>query len=270
MMFYNSKNRGITVRNAYRSLRDTKVFFNSGRTHTALSFRLSGYSIFEFQNKRVTAEAGSIAFIPPGVDYTIYQGNDEVIGLHLNVYGENENTIQIISSQDPGLFAELFNRIYLEWSEKRDGYENRCNSLLYTIFAELEHAENRLLDSRFRLIREGVLCMRTEFRDPEMTVAALAEKCGVSEVHFRRLFKEAYGISPLRQINLLRIQLAEELLEGGYDAIGEIAEKAGFRDQRYFSTCFKKETGITPSEYRANRCGCVRLVHSKKGSGTEE
>ena len=48
----------------------------------------------------------------------------------------------------------------------------------------------------------------------------------------------------------LRITQAKKLLREGKFSITEIAFQVGFNDSNYFSSCFKKATGISPLEYR--------------------
>lgn len=251
-MFYNNKNIGFSIRYVYKSKRGTQTCFCGGRKITALSLRLSGYSIFEFQNKRIKAEAGSLTYIPPGVDYTLQEGMDELIIIHLDAFGQNEDTIQIINTQDSVFYAELFNQIYLIWESKCEGYTNLCLSLLYTLFSELEKKELQFHSSSYPLIRDSVVYMRSNFHDPNLTISALAAKCGISEVYFRKLFKEEFGISPGKELLRMRIDFAKTMLGSELFSVAQIAETAGFHDQRYFSVSFKKATGVTPSDYRNN------------------
>ena len=48
----------------------------------------------------------------------------------------------------------------------------------------------------------------------------------------------------------LRMQRAEELIARSKMNFSQIAFNVGFSDPKYFTKCFKKETGMTPSEYR--------------------
>ena len=51
----------------------------------------------------------------------------------------------------------------------------------------------------------------------------------------------------------MRIQHAEHLIRNSTQNFSQIAYAVGFSDPKYFSKCFKKETGLTPSEYRKKR-----------------
>ena len=69
-------------------------------------------------------------------------------------------------------------------------------------------------------------------------------------MYFRRLFKEKYGISPMRYINVNRLKRAKNLLIEDEMSISEISQYCGFLDGYSFSRVFKKWVGISPSEYK--------------------
>ena len=70
--------------------------------------------------------------------------------------------------------------------------------------------------------------------------------------HLSRLFKKYEKINVSDYITGKRIQWAEKLLLSGIDPISVISEQVGYASPYYFSACFKKLTGKTPSEYRRN------------------
>lgn len=57
----------------------------------------------------------------------------------------------------------------------------------------------------------------------------------------------------IRILNQLQNWKYKRLLKNGKLGIADIAENAGFSDLYYFSRKFKAETGMTPTEYRAQR-----------------
>ena len=77
----------------------------------------------------------------------------------------------------------------------------------------------------------------------------LADLCGISEVYFRKLFLEVYGISPITYIQNLRISRAKEMLKSDYNSIADIAFSLGYNNIYEFSKAFKKHTGVSPSKY---------------------
>ena len=86
--------------------------------------------------------------------------------------------------------------------------------------------------------------------DVEISIYDLAKLSGLSENYFRVQFKKLTGLSPLKFINLKRIEAAKELLLNQHRPITEIAFELGFSSCQYFSTFFKKQTTFTPDEFR--------------------
>ena len=90
------------------------------------------------------------------------------------------------------------------------------------------------------------------YKKGDLSIKEIADKSFMSEVYFRKLFKEEYGISPQKYIIDLRIQNAIGLISAGYYSLKEVAYMSGYHDYKYFSVEFKKAMGVSPSEYVYN------------------
>lgn len=84
----------------------------------------------------------------------------------------------------------------------------------------------------------------------ELSLKQIADLAGLSENYFSSLFKQEMGENLITYINRVRIQYAKEMLRSGTMKVYEIAEKVGYRNTTYFSTMFKKITGMSVSEYK--------------------
>jgi AraC-like DNA-binding protein len=78
----------------------------------------------------------------------------------------------------------------------------------------------------------------------------LAAMSGLSATHFSRLFKNAFGTSPIDWLRRERISQAKRRLAETRDAVKEIAAQVGYADPFFFSKDFKHLTGFTPGAYR--------------------
>ena len=78
----------------------------------------------------------------------------------------------------------------------------------------------------------------------------VAADAGVSPYHLSRLFKTHTGKTMRDYLNHERIEAAKELLAVSDHGIPEIASLLRFCDQSYFTLVFRRETGMTPGQYR--------------------
>ena len=83
-----------------------------------------------------------------------------------------------------------------------------------------------------------------------LDVEEMARSLQMSASHFIRTFKAQVGYSPLAYQTRLRIERAKDLLRNTSLRVSEIAAQIGYQNPMYFSSTFKKHTGMTPLEYR--------------------
>lgn len=82
-------------------------------------------------------------------------------------------------------------------------------------------------------------------------VARLARVSGVSQAHFARGFRDAFGLPPHRYLLTRRIERATALLRGTDAPILDIAMDAGWKSLGTFGRTFRDVTGETPTDFRA-------------------
>jgi len=108
-------------------------------------------------------------------------------------------------------------------------------------------ASNGLSSERLQRVREYI----EEHLDDNLSLTALAEVAALSPHHFSRSFKHAIGIGPHRYVTQRRIQRAKQLLRQTRRPIASIAESVGLVNQSHLSVVFRRETGVTPGQFRA-------------------
>lgn len=85
--------------------------------------------------------------------------------------------------------------------------------------------------------------------DPQLSVESLSEDMALSRVQLYRKVLSLTGVSGNKLIQSIRLQKAAQLLEKNTGPISEIAYQTGFNSLSYFTKCFKKKFGKTPSEF---------------------
>ncbi len=84
----------------------------------------------------------------------------------------------------------------------------------------------------------------------DISVEEVSSVIGISNNYFSLLFKQESGTNFIDYLTTQRIQMAKKLLRNKNLKIYEICEMIGYHDAKYFSQVFKKETGLTPNDYR--------------------
>ena len=89
------------------------------------------------------------------------------------------------------------------------------------------------------------------YKDPELDVYKLADALGMNRSTLNEKIQEGFGLSIAQFIRTYRLNVAKEMLSNGTNTdmtVSEIAYEVGFNDPKYFTRCFAKEFGATPSE----------------------
>ncbi len=98
-------------------------------------------------------------------------------------------------------------------------------------------------------IEEAIAYMETHFRDG-CTLEQVAAVAHFSPIYFHRIFREAVGQTPYEYLSRLRLEEAKRLLLTERESMAGIAERCGYSSQSYFNCVFRRETGMTPGEFR--------------------
>lgn len=105
------------------------------------------------------------------------------------------------------------------------------------------------------IVRKAAEYIDRHYMDADLTLKAVADAVGLSAPYFSTVFKREMQINFTDYLTNVRIAHAKALLGRTSKLISEVAFEVGFRDYRYFSQIFKKQTGQTPRQFQA----CVNL-----------
>jgi AraC family transcriptional regulator of arabinose operon len=99
--------------------------------------------------------------------------------------------------------------------------------------------------------------MFENFRDPNLTIAKLADISGYSPAYFSRAFKAYMNDAPIVHLNKLRLSEARALFKNKDLTIGQISEMVGYNNMSTFTEAFKNILGMKPKNIETNT---VKLV----------
>ena len=123
------------------------------------------------------------------------------------------------------------------------------------MFVELAEAVDRArsrLGSYSSPIRKAADMLRHNYSQ-NLSLEHLAAHVGMSPSHLSRTFSKEVGMSISQYVAALRCEEAASMLKNSDASIQEIAAYVGYLDNNYFVKVFKKQYGVTPSEFRARK-----------------
>lgn len=150
--------------------------------------------------------------------------------------------------------AELILNMIRECREKPLYYRDSVHGYLKAFVIELLRLEEEREQARKNIklgsYMETALSYISEHYAEDIKVADIAEICGLSESHFRRIFDEVMNMKPVDYINLERIKNACEMLVKEELSMNEVGLRVGYQTPSSFNRNFKKITGMTPHTWK--------------------
>lgn len=213
------------------------------RQFYGLSLCIDGQITYSHKGKIFVSDKDHAIILPEGQSYSLkgdQTGDFPLINFH---------TLHPIC--DTFVVMEIRNRELLlkTYEEIKKLSLNESNQAkLFSLFYDMLHELSTQND--IGELNGAIKYIYDNYHIPSITNSKLAEECKISEVYFRKLFKQRFGISPRQFIIDLRIQKAKQLLCEGTQKIWAIAESCGFSSAYHFCRVFKERTGMTPHDYR--------------------
>ena len=221
-----------------------------------LCMNLEGETINYFNGEQHTVGPGTVFLCPPGgihskkaisgrfKDISIALEDTGFFGKVSEYYFEDKNNTFY------NLFVTMYDVYHSDFSEKVLVINGLLEALCGIIKSKQENTD--VMTPVVEQLKEYIY---NNFSNPEFKISDFASCNSYSSDYLRQVFKRQIGVSPLDYLNDLRINNAQKMLLINREPlyrITEIAQFSGFYDVGYFTRMFKKKTGMTPSEYRAN------------------
>jgi AraC-like DNA-binding protein len=116
----------------------------------------------------------------------------------------------------------------------------------------MEHGPDQGEKAQSAYARQGAVFLQQNY-SRAVGVEEAARYAGVSRSCLYRAFQAEFGCSPSTYLIRFRLQRACQLLRHSSLPIGAVALSVGFEDPYYFSRAFRRELGVSPTEYRNNK-----------------
>ena len=114
----------------------------------------------------------------------------------------------------------------------------------------LQLRATHIVDSDKLMMEQLIAYIEDNLGNASLKIEDLAGAVNLGRTVFYTKVKTLVGMNPVELLRHIRIQHAEDMVARSAEPFSQIAYMVGFSDSRYFGRCFKKQTGMTPSEYR--------------------
>lgn len=232
------------------------------RNNYVLHFILEGTGTLYLQDQAFPVSAGQAFVIPPKLVAHYAASNDtpwNYIWIHFNGQKTSELLYKAgITSSRPVFIpacraGEI--RQCMQDLLKYNSLEYTCIGNTYRLFQLLCDTTSNTpsvgeTDKALRYIREVIRFISNRYQEP-IKIQKIADLCGLDRSYLCKIFKHATNYTPQEYLIFFRIKKAKQLLKDPELPIQHIAYSVGYNDPFAFSKVFKKETGVSPSQYRA-------------------
>jgi len=159
-----------------------------------------------------------------------------------------ENWVQ---EQLTGLLGAMLEEYTRAEEAQQPQNELKLSGYIYQLLYTLAHAANTYVphaytDERITKIIQYINENYNRITD----IDQIAEHFFISKYHLCRYFRKNLGVSLVEYLNTVKVTQACSLLRQGVSNMSQIAMECGFNSSSYFCKVFKKERGISPTEYR--------------------
>ena len=235
-----------------------------GRLDYQLLYIASGKTHFFINGKDREVTAGHmVLYLPRQEQDYVYYGKDkpEVYWVHftgsdvkniLHHYdiplGENVFYCGVVST-----YTYHFKEMINEFQSCRVGFQELLVMYLRQIFLLIQRSRLEQKPAVSTYLQEEMEMARRYFNEhynEAINIEEFALSRSMSVSWFLRNFKQATGMSPMHYILINRINNAVSLLETTDYNVTEISTIVGYENPMYFSRLFKKQKGVSPTEYR--------------------
>ncbi len=210
----------------------------------------SGSGVINIDDRSMSVENGDLIFVFSGERF-FANGRESFEYMYIDFVGTRS--------------AELFRRFSIMRDNRHfSGYGvlisfwrdalSRANEINIDLVSEcvILYTLSQLSESNIHIrgaAEELLAIIEEDFNDSALSINKVAQDMGYNAKYLSHCFKEKMGMGFSEYLRTIRIKHAVFLMEHGIESVKNIAFLCGFSDPLYFSSVFKKITGVSPSDY---------------------
>lgn len=254
---YSSKNTPLDVITVGETFcdKDYKIRRSESDLH-AFEFILDGKGCLDINGQHLTPQKNDIFLLTEGSNHCYYADKLEPWHKIFIIFRGRmaDELIKCYLPENTYLFKDcdtefIFRTIFKIAGNSNFAYQQKVDLItleLVKIFSYLNN-RNTVLNSD---LADEIKLKLDYYIDKPFSMDILCKEINYSKNHIINVFKRKYKMTPYNYYNKKRTEAAKYYLKNTQISIKTIAQTLSYTDTHYFSNCFKKETGLTPAQYR--------------------
>ncbi|MBQ8321662.1 MAG: AraC family transcriptional regulator [Clostridia bacterium] len=230
----------------------------------------SGSAQVFVSDQKITANAGDIILVNPMEVHSVIADRDvpyhqRCVCFDTSLLPDNVLADELVSGESfadnlykadyavTTVISECFEKLFSAVSNNSDTLLFESAAYVSLVFAAIKkhgHIKKRKQKGQKVIFSSMIQGYLSEHFSEAITSEDAARELFYTQSYFCRLFRENFGVPFLEYLSMYRISKAKMMLSDGNAKISQVAEQVGFLDHSYFSRCFKRFVGVSPSEYQ--------------------
>ncbi len=229
---------------------------HKNRPSHGVAYNTLGVKRYRFSDGNVIDVAqNEIIYLPKFSNYTVEEIEPgDCYAINFMLKNESEfKPFKCRIKHDTDRIANCFKTAEKHFILRDKFFSEICCKELYEIIVLLErnlYMYSYTTSKQRDIIKTATDYIAKNFSNGNIDVKTLSDMCDISEVYLRKIFKNEYGVSPVKYINNLRLNFAKSLILSGEYSITEACFDSGFNDTSYFSRTFKAKFGYSPEKLK--------------------
>jgi len=238
---------------------------NHAHHFTEILYITRGKGTFIFSHEQVPVKEQDLIIINPYVEHTEKSCNNQPLeyiavgidGFAFTTSGSSDQVTFYNYIEEKNIYLSYLEQLLEEAESQKNDYELILRNIIEILLLKMMRKKNLNLEKiPSQKISKDIAFtknfIKQHFRE-KINLDTLASASHLNKYYLSHSFKKLVGLSPIEYLIDIRIRESKILLETTNYPISDISDIIGFSSQSLFSQTFKRETNMTPSQYRKDK-----------------